>query len=223
MTRFFLWIILAGIIFATGCKKDTVSVSDRKIILNSPPDDHYTNEDTLIFWWGMAEGIDEYRFQLVSPSFSNISFLMADTVVSRDKVRWHLPEGRYEWRVRGERGSDHTEYSRRSLTVDRTAPSLPSLVSPADQDTTWADSLLLQWSSADNTAGWTDSVLVYSEDPDSLPLAPWHRAVVSGTYYNLSANASLDSTGMRYYWRIISRDRAGNRSASFTRWFFYRK
>lgn len=93
-------------------------ITDNQIILLSPEHLDTNTFESQNFWWDEDEDIQKYRLQVVTPSFSNPSKLMVDTLVSATSINYSLTPETYEWRVRGENGDVYTSYSSRSVIVD---------------------------------------------------------------------------------------------------------
>ncbi|MEM8908240.1 MAG: hypothetical protein AAGD05_10380 [Bacteroidota bacterium] len=186
-------------------------LSQQIVLLVSPEDGLVTTELDIDFLWQGLEQVDQYHFQLASPDFSNSSFILEDQRMSEDLFLATLSEGNYQWRVRGENDFSVTPYSLRSLTIDLTAPDAPILNQPANGDSL-ALPIILAWTS--DPSAMMDTLLVYPDSLVSTPIIRVPLSTSSFTFNNQTANQC-------YFWRVRSRDAAGNLSSySSVRKFF---
>jgi len=126
------------------------SISDRKVVSLAPGDMTKSTSYTVSFWWEPVEDALSYNLQVVSPSFNNISTLVADTVIRSNKFILNLKPGDYEWRVSAQNGSSQTVFTRpRSFTVLLSSIKGQSvqLKSPPNNYVTNQNTAALEWSS----------------------------------------------------------------------------
>ncbi|KQR70909.1 hypothetical protein [Pedobacter sp. Leaf176] len=103
----------------TGCKEFfEPSLEGRRISLLAPADKLESNVYKQSFWWEGNEDAFAYRLQVVSGRFDSVAALVLDTLIYTDKFSYTLEPGKYQWRVRGENGSSHTDYFLRSLIIN---------------------------------------------------------------------------------------------------------
>ena len=67
-------------------------IRHKQVDVLAPPSGLETTRTTLTFVWNPLKGASDYRLIVVSPAFKWIESYLLDTVV---------PEGEYEWTVRG--------------------------------------------------------------------------------------------------------------------------
>lgn len=145
-------IILCLLVLATGVTacRDVIepNISSTHIKLLAPLDSGVTTIMLQTFWWETIDGADFYNLQIVSPSFTNVSQLLLDTNIYRNKCIFSLLPGKYEWRVCGQNFAYSTPYSINRLVIDST-PDISHqtirLVIPVDLDTTNISSFLFEW------------------------------------------------------------------------------
>lgn len=92
-------------------------ISDKTVVILGPTDKDTSDLTSQTFWWEEMDEAANFRFQIVSPSFSNASNLYKDTLLVDNRVVMSLIPGEYEWQVRGENGETETAYQTRSLVV----------------------------------------------------------------------------------------------------------
>ena len=116
-------LILPIILFFTSCdgifEKD-LSTEQVNIIL--PQTNYQSTANNVSFKWNELKGVDNFRLQIVSVSFSNITEFTIDTLINNTTFDVNLSPGNYEWRIRGENNSSNTEYSL-PRTIEITATS----------------------------------------------------------------------------------------------------
>lgn len=93
-------------------------LSDKTITILAPADSSVQSNTTITFWWNEVSGASKYNIQIVNPSFSNIQYLVADSMVSGDKFTVGLQPGHYEWRIKAVNSSTETPFATFSFTVD---------------------------------------------------------------------------------------------------------
>lgn len=140
---------MAVILFSPSCKDIFErNLEKSSVTIQSPPDSYQSTTFTVNFWWDEVKGADEYRLQIVSPDFTNITQLVLDTPVTSNQFAYTLNPGSYCWRVRAENNSSHTDYATRCLSID-SAPDLSAqqlvLASPANNFITTQSGISFKW------------------------------------------------------------------------------
>lgn len=175
----------------------TTDLSGQTIVLNSPANNFLTNTTTHTFKWDTLYNADEYRFQIIN-SFSQT---IIDVTLTTDTAKYTLSEGQYTWQVRAQNATSISPYSSRTITVDTTAPAVSVPTFPANNDTiTGTDSLV--WTRNSSAVG--DSIFIYTDSLFSSPV----KAYTTNTDYTFTGTINQD-----YFWRLRSKDAAGNWSA----------
>ena len=178
----------------------TGDLSQQSIVLVSPEENLVTSDKDLTFLWRMLAGVEQYRIQIASPNFNNSTFIQDDQLTATDSYSTTLEEGTYRWRVRAENISSVSAYSERSLTIDETPPTVPTLVSPLSADSINLP-VLLDWTS--DTESVEDTLAIYT---DSLSTSPILKLALTATNYTFSTSNSAEE----FFWQVRSVDAAGN-------------
>lgn len=166
----------------------------------TPNDNFLTNQTSVDALWQPLSLASAYRIQLASPDFSHSSFVILDETTSNDFFNFeNLTEGAYQWRIRAENAQSFSNYSTFSMTVDLTAPTPPTLISPNDGDTLIAP-VTLSWSPASDAI--IDTLYIYQ---DSISATPYLQMGTTDVNYDFST-----SDLGKFLWRIRSVDDAGN-------------
>lgn len=179
----------------------TQNLIAQSVLLVGPEDNQAQSDSIVFFLWQGLEVASNYRVQIANPDFSNSSFIVEDVIVEEDNYTTTLPEGEYQWRVRGENETSVTPYATRTFFIDSTNPTAPILNTPNDRDTV-SSPVFFSWSIDESSS--QDTLYIYS---DSLLNNLILQVGLSETSYTFS-NGVLE----RYFWRLRSVDAAGNLS-----------
>jgi hypothetical protein len=177
--------------------------------LVSPSNGTALNTSSVTLIWNRSQdnlsGVDQYEIQLASnPSFTNpTTYLTSDTTYSISI----LNEGTYYWRVRAKdyAGNYSGWSSSRSLTLDRTAPTVPNLVSPSNGAVFNTSSVTLIWNRSQDSLSGVGQYEIQLSNNSSFTNPTTYST--SDTTYSIS---NLNDT--TYYWRVRAKDNAGNYS-----------
>lgn len=188
----------------------TLDISALSVILGSPSDNIITNNDSIDFTWAVLANADVYNIQIHEDVWGVSPFSApAGTVTTSYSER--LPEGVYVWGVQATNNAtlSSTGYTNppRTITIDTTAPSLPTLVLPVNNDTIPQAFYTYQWSQGASTGGGTptsvtDSIYFYS---DTLG-----TSLIDVISIPSGSTSYSDSLGVDHYWTVRSTDAAGN-------------
>lgn len=117
-----LLIILVFPLVFVKCKDFIeVDLSGKQLMILTPTDSLQSTVQSIYFKWELLEGAFLYRIQIVSPDFQTIQQFVADSATTNDNFLYTLPPGSYQWRIRAENSTSHTEYQYRKLFVDSTS------------------------------------------------------------------------------------------------------
>lgn len=182
----------------------SANLSNVKVILLSPPDNYSTNNTSNTFKWDSVFSANEYRFQIINLTTNGT---VTDVTLPGDSFVYSLPAGNYKWQVRAQNNTSNSSYSSRLITIDLTAPSAPVIISPTNGDSVTSP-VNLVWNRDTSAIG--DSLFIYN---DSLLTNENSVTYTTDTTFQFA-----DTTTQYYYWRLKSKDNAGNQS-NFTTTF----
>lgn len=182
----------------------TSDLSQEQVILISPTDNYSTNETNPVFSWYQLYNADDYRFEIRTPDWNGSLALNPEIVTGGNYTPTTLPEGTYEWGVQAQNSISNTPFSVRKITVDRTNPGTPTLLSPANQSLISNSAFSFSWNRiTDSGTAIQDSLTVYSDSVLTTQVKSYFTSLTTQT----------DSLGTgKYYWRVRSIDQAGNKS-----------
>lgn len=188
----------------------TDDISGQIIVAVNPPGDYNTSESKNQFAWQDLYSADSYEVLIKNSSSGNILF--PNLTTTYDTITKTIPEGRYQWSVRGynKKTDTYSRYSQTNiLTVDKTAPEVPVLKSPVRWSSQASRDVVFQWNKpADNLTSVSDSLLVTSDSTSWV-----HPVVAIKTSIDKSSYSFSFSTSGKYYWKVRSIDQAGNLGA----------
>lgn len=186
----------------------TLNLANQAITLSLPADNYISNVYKQQFKWLLLSSADDYRVEVLSGG-SNI---FTNATYTKDTLTYIFPgDGTYTWRVKGQNVQSSTPFTSRTIIIDGTVPNTPTLTLPNDQDSTsflvgtkTKAAISLSWDRGVVTgSAITDSVSIYQVPATSVNI----KKASTTTAYSDSL-----ATG-KYYWKVISIDAAGNKSA----------
>jgi hypothetical protein len=173
----------------------SLDLSGQHPVLISPADNYFSNTFTHSFSWQEMPNATNYLFQVLSSG----TIIHTESTPLRSASYTFDAEGIYEWRVFAQNATSGSVNTTWSITIDASAPAVPVLLTPLANDTA-SNPVLLTWSS--DTGAITDSVYIYAD----TNLTVLTIADLSTTQsYSFSG-----TTGEDYFWRVRSKDAAGN-------------
>jgi len=180
----------------------TNNLNNQTIVLSSPADYADINKTTILFKW-VSMNMATYYIVSVRDSVFGTEYFGSRT--NYDTISFTLPEGKYTWGVQGHNDLTQTNFSKRSLIVDTTAPGIPIITVPAnDGDTINTSPYLIEWEhSKGSLSPISDNIYVAT---DSL----FKNNNTSYTSTTLEQSVSDLTNDKFYFVKIRSFDLAGN-------------
>ncbi len=184
----------------------TLDLSSSMVILTSPADNYYSKFMTNTFMWQSMSNADTYIFQLLSGGSP-----VSSTATTLNYT--FSAEGTYQWRVYAQNSYSNSAFSlTRTIVIDLTAPSVPTPVFPV-LDTITANPIPLQW----NTTSTADSSHLLISTDSLFIVVTTKDTTIENTSTAVTYNFYSATVGLNYYWKVQDVDKAGNKSAYFTR------
>lgn len=175
----------------------TSSLAGQTLVLVSPANGFLTNSvSAMTFKWNGLYAAEDYRLQIINDS---TSANVLDVIVPVDSFSYTLGGGKYTWQVRAQNATSNTLYTSRTFTIDVTAPPVSAMTYPLNGDTISKPDTLL-WTHGAGVTG--DSLFIYQ---DSLLSPAAVKIYTTSTSYPFTG-----TTMQKYFWRLKSRDSAGN-------------
>lgn len=194
---------------------DTKDLTDQVIMTVSPQSSYIGRNSTIQFSWQKLYNADSY--DLLIKNLTDGSILYPNLSTENDTLSKSIPEGKYEWSVRGynKTSSTYSRYSNvSSIIIDNTAPGVAVLKSPANRSIQTAYDVTFKWNKpTDKLTSVEDSLFVST---DSLFNAKPEVAIKT-TKDIATYNYTFTASG-KYFWRVKSVDQAGNQSNYSSFW-----
>jgi hypothetical protein len=93
-------------------------ISNKTVSVLAPTNGAILNMGTLIFTWDSVEDAEEYKLQIVTPSFENAIQILTDSTLTTTSFSTTLENGNYQWRIRAENSGYQTQYSTQNFTIE---------------------------------------------------------------------------------------------------------
>ncbi|MDO5968998.1 hypothetical protein Q4Q35_04185 [Flavivirga aquimarina] len=185
-------------------------LSNQNVSLLTPSIDFYTNNANIICTWNELSNVSSYSFELIK-NLSGEQTVFKETGISSNSLTIDADvfdeDAEYIWKVKAINETSETQFSQRSLFLDREIPNQPALASPEDQDTT-TTTVTFNWTNG------VDSGNIKSSITNTIEIASdvnFNSIIHSANTENNTVQYTFTSTGT-YYWRIKAIDAAGNES-----------
>ena len=188
--------------------------------LVSPANGANLNSTTPTLNWNIVSDVSvPVVYRALVDNDSNFSSPEADSgwIVSTTFTTPALTERVYYWKVQAKdnAGNVGVYSSSRSFRIDVTAPSAPSLVSPANGATINDNTPTFRWAAVTDPSGVAYK-LQYSTD-NTFQTATTIENLLDNTYTVPDNMALVDN---KYYWRVRAIDGAGNQGDWSSTWQF---
>jgi hypothetical protein len=130
-------------------------ISDRTVVLNSPPDQLHSQNYTQTFWWSEVDGASSYNLQVVSPSFDYMERLVLDTNVNENQFTYSFYPDTFTWRVKAINPASETSYAYATFYIDSTeGPQIPVLNKPGNNEITKDSTISFSWFASTNASNY---------------------------------------------------------------------
>ncbi|RYD54583.1 MAG: hypothetical protein EOP56_18840 [Sphingobacteriales bacterium] len=184
-------------------KVDTnLVLTGQNFTVDYPLDQTYSGKTVLAFSWQSYPFADIYEYALLDSNNVPIKSKKTSGISITDTIA----EGKYNWRVRGINSGNNTTtlFSiTRSFYIDITSPSFSTNPEPIDLSSV-SNPITLSWLHANDI--YADSIIIASDSNFTNTIQ---------RHYIVGSSIALQplTIGNTYFWKIKSRDKAGNWSA----------
>ena len=119
MRNLILLFVLSNVLLISSCDDlIEIKLSGKTVEILAPASGTTLSSTSVTFWWNEVKGATKYNIQVVKPSFSNIQYLITDSMVVGDKFTYSFQPGAYEWRIKALNNSSQTDFYTFSFTID---------------------------------------------------------------------------------------------------------
>ncbi|WP_298892442.1 hypothetical protein [uncultured Psychroserpens sp.] len=185
-------------------------LTNQNVQLLTPSDDLYTNDpNSIILTWSSIISADSYTLDIVKinggeqtvlqePDITTTNYSPSSTVFDED--------AEYIWRVKAVNATSQTNFSERSIFIDRVSPNQPSLTLPNDMEEFTDFTVNFNWTNGADTGDLQSAITNTFEVSSDINFG---TLVDSEDLQNNSYQYTFETTGT-YYWRVRAYDSAGN-------------
>jgi len=170
---------------------------------------YYTNSTNVSYSWNSISNATFYRIEVIDSSNGSTFVSTTSTIPNFNYV---YPAGMYRIQVRAENGTSFSPYASRVFIVDQASPTVSAPQSPADNAFNVPTIVNFTWI-AQASDRYGDSLLVSTDS--TFVTSSLSVFTTAQSYANFSASAATT-----YYWRLRTRDNAGNWSGYSSRFKF---
>jgi len=193
---------------------DTASLNGQTVQLVAPTNGRLINTAPLTLQWQPLFGAKQYRLQLDSSNFSGSAPILEQVLPGTSYTLSLANDAVYQWRVKAENDTAQSQYSAVfSFTLDRTAPAVPTLSTPANNTDKVDLPVTLQWTAAAGASGY--KLYVYKSDGVTLYDSTFPLSL-GATSYRFNKGSSQE----KIFWQVKAVDAAGNESDFSSSWSF---
>ena len=193
------------------------NISDEEVEVLAPLDNTIFQEGSVTFKWESIENAEQYRIQIVEPTFAATNSFVIDSLVTSNEMSFDLTPKNYQWRVRAENNVFETEYSVPvSFLVEGNEDlTSTSVVLSEPVDNIYVNSLQFNfvWENLDEATSYIFQLLKGDENSTDVV----EQTNVTNNFY-LSPLQSLDES--QYTWQIRALNSTSNTEFTFRTLYF---
>ena len=93
-------------------------ISDQSVVILAPNNNVSVSEGNIDFDWQLVDDADMYQIQIATPSFTEATQIVFDSITEVNTVTKELSIGEYQWRVKAINSEYETQYSTVSFSVN---------------------------------------------------------------------------------------------------------
>jgi hypothetical protein len=190
-------VVLMGIVFFSCEDIIEEDITNDTIQVIYPQNSEVVTSNVVNFQWQSLDGADDYRVQVFT---SNTSNMVLDSLVPQNHLNIPMPQGNYQWRVRGENSAYTSTYSmNHNFSVVESTDLTNQLVilsSPSDSFYTNNSNAILSWQSLTAAQSYSFE-LVNITNSQSIVNQQSNLTATS-----LALNNTLLSVDSEYRWKV---------------------
>jgi hypothetical protein len=175
-----------------------------KPTLLSPSNGTTTTDNTPTFTWSVSTYADNYHLQVGNDNNFSSPAIDVWTASIAYTPTAELSDGLYYWRVVAHNTAGDNYSDNWTLTIDTTAPPVPSLISPPNGTITSVSTQTFKWTSVSDPS----TPVTYNIQVDNDPSFSSPEENVAGLTDNTYTSSAFADEN--YSWRVRARDNAGN-------------
>jgi uncharacterized protein YegP (UPF0339 family) len=179
-----------------------LNIASKQVSLKLPEDQYVGIMRDVYFSWEALDEASFYSFKIKKTNWVGDSVVV--TKLYSPNFTFRLEDGVYAWGVAAidTLTNTTTDYSIRSITIDKNPPPVPVIVTPANRDTLNSLVVVFNWRKTEPDAKY--SIEIYS-DPELK------NRVIEKTLPDTITYISMERSGY-YFWKVKSIDQYENSS-----------
>jgi hypothetical protein len=112
-------IAIMALLLLTNCEAIFVEdISNRSVQTIAPSNGSVIGKGNIQFTWNAVTDATVYKLQIATPTFTNATQVVTDTVIEKTSFSVNLPIGIYQWRVQAQNENFNTLYTTNSFEID---------------------------------------------------------------------------------------------------------
>ncbi len=116
MKKNFLLLLAIGLLYS--CEAIFVeNISNATVSILAPTEGTTVTKGAVNFNWNVVEDVESYQIQIATPTFTNASQIVLDTIITKTSFSKILSIGSYQWRVKAINTEYQTKYTSTSFEV----------------------------------------------------------------------------------------------------------
>ena len=96
---------------------EVVDISNETVTVLAPKDEVVLTVSDITFSWESLEEADSYHVQVATPTFSEATQIVLDTIVTETDISKTLGTNNYEWRIKAKNSGYETDYVTQKFSV----------------------------------------------------------------------------------------------------------
>jgi hypothetical protein len=202
--------------------KETTDLTNQQVLLSFPEDNFYTNNANIILTWEILSAADKYSFELLKISNGSSSIVNQQSNLTSPAISLTnsilSSDAEYNWKIKAfnTTNTTNTQFSTRKFYLDTVVPNVATNTLPLNNSLqTINQEINFTWSAP------SDSGIVLS--PISYVFETANNSAFNSaeiTTRSVSNYQKTFTTAGDYYWRVKSKDQAGNFGAYSTTFKF---
>jgi len=218
----FLVCALLFSLFLSGCDEIfSPDISLNQIEVIAPADSLYTSREDINFWWEEDSDVESFRLRIWEIDQLNRLPVLDSSLSNNRNTLQVNPNRQYWWEVRGENEGSESLWTEGSLVIDTEAPQKAAALSLNGDSLNQAGPDTLLWRSQDLSIPGanrqfpvSDSVYLSARDDSSrFVFSAFWEAGEAKLWPIRNPDVPLSGPG-RFYWKVVTFDKAGNRQSS---------
>ncbi len=217
ITNIYRLLPILGLLIIQSCDSIIAEdISGDAITILAPQENTIFQEGSINFKWESIENAEQYRIQIVEPSFVGANSFVIDSVVTSNEASFTLTPNNYQWRIRGENNVFETTYSEPVSFLVEGNDDLTgfTVVLREPESNIYTNSLQFNfvWENLDAATSYVFQLIKGDENSTDIV-----EQINTNNNFYLSSLLSLDES--QYTWKINALNSLSNTEFSFRQFY----